>query len=200
MLDWPHSGFHVHNAVRLEADDAHGILQLARYAARAPVALERLQYDARKQQVVLISDKTTGPTAGTHTFEALEFLARLLTHVPDKNEICVRYYGAYSVRRRHKWRKEGVLRDRQRPGDASLTPPRDETIPTWPALCALRRRWAELLARVFEVDPLRCLRCGGAMRIVAFILERSVIDAILRHLVWRGRDPRQLPEHEHPPP
>jgi transposase-like zinc-binding protein/putative transposase len=41
MLSWPHSGFHVHHSVRLEADDALGILQLARYAARAPVALER---------------------------------------------------------------------------------------------------------------------------------------------------------------
>jgi len=44
---------------------------------------------------------------------------------------------------------------------------------------ALGRRWAELLARVFEVDPFRCLRCGGTMRIVALILERNAIDAIL---------------------
>ena len=26
MLEWPHSGFHVHNAVLLEADDPHGAL------------------------------------------------------------------------------------------------------------------------------------------------------------------------------
>lgn len=32
---------------RLEADDAPGILQLARYAARSPVAIQRLHYDAR---------------------------------------------------------------------------------------------------------------------------------------------------------
>ena len=35
MLDWPHSGFQVQHAVRLEADDACGIVQLARDAARA---------------------------------------------------------------------------------------------------------------------------------------------------------------------
>jgi hypothetical protein len=56
MLAWPHSGFHVNHSVRLEADDACGILQLARYSARAPVSLERLQYDPRKQQVTLQSD------------------------------------------------------------------------------------------------------------------------------------------------
>jgi len=34
MLEWPHSGFHVHHAVRLKAADACGILQLARYPLR----------------------------------------------------------------------------------------------------------------------------------------------------------------------
>ncbi len=27
-----------------------------------------------------------------------------------------------------------------------------------------RRRWAELLRRIYEVDPLTCPACGGAMR------------------------------------
>lgn len=31
------------------------------------------------------------------------------------------------------------------------------------------RRWAALLQQIFEVDPLRCPTCHGAMRIVAFI-------------------------------
>ena len=58
--------------------------------------------------VHLTSDRPDGPTAGTHRFEPLEFLARLLSHVPRKNEIYVRYYGAYSVRRRAAWRKSGI--------------------------------------------------------------------------------------------
>jgi hypothetical protein len=45
-----------------------------------------------------------------------------------------------------------------------------------------RRRWAELLRQVFEVDPLRCPACGREMRIVAFITQRAVIDRILDHL------------------
>jgi hypothetical protein len=165
MLSWPHSGFHVHHGVRLEADDALGILQLARYAARAPIALERLHYDAPKQQVTLRSDKHEGPTAGTHSFPALEFLARLLAHVPDRHEILVREYGAYSVRRRARWRRAGILTD-TRPL-AEITPTAGDHTPDWPALRALRQRWAELLKRIFEVDPLACPRCGAQMRIVA---------------------------------
>ena len=59
----------------------------------------------------------------------------------------------------------------------------------------MRQRWAALLQRIFEVDPLRCLRCGAQMRIISFILDPDVITGILRHLRRKGRDPRALPEH-----
>ena len=51
-----------------------------------------------------------------------------------------------------------------------------------PSLPEAGRRWAELLRRIFEVDPLRCPRCGHEMRIVAFITQPRVIDRILTHL------------------
>jgi hypothetical protein len=38
------------------------------------------------------------------------------------------------------------------------------------------RRWATLLQHIFEVDPLACPTCHGAMRIVAFITQASVIE------------------------
>jgi hypothetical protein len=39
------------------------------------------------------------------------------------------------------------------------------------ALREAKRRWAQLLRRIFEVDPLACPRCGEEMRIVSFITE-----------------------------
>jgi hypothetical protein len=47
---------------------------------------------------------------------------------------------------------------------------------------ALRRSWARLIKRIYEVDPLLCPSCGGAMKVIAFITEHEVVDAILRHL------------------
>ena len=55
---------------------------------------------------------------------------------------------------------------------------RDEALP----LREVRRRWAELLRRIYEVDPLLCAACGGAMRILAFITEGAVINQILTQL------------------
>ena len=50
------------------------------------------------------------------------------------------------------------------------------------ALLEAKRRWAELLRRILEVEPLPCPRCGETMRIVAFITEPKVIDRILEHV------------------
>ncbi len=48
-----------------------------------------------------------------------------------------------------------------------------------------KRAWARLIKQVYEVDPLVCPRCGGAMRILAFIEQPEVIEKILIHLgLW----------------
>ena len=54
-----------------------------------------------------------------------------------------------------------------------------------------RISWARLLERVFEIDMQHCPRCGaGDVKIIAAILERAVIEKILRHL---GLDPQPRP-------
>ncbi|MBL0171626.1 MAG: transposase [Gemmatimonadaceae bacterium] len=83
MLTWSHSGFHVHTAVWVPEDDRAFATRLARYCARNPVALERLTYDRTAKAVTYRSDKSEGPTAGTETTEPLEFLVRVLVHIPD---------------------------------------------------------------------------------------------------------------------
>ena len=59
-----------------------------------------------------------------------------------------------------------------------------------PALRARRRRWAELLRLLFAVDIEVCSRCGGEMRILAFVTEPAVVSRILER---RGVDARAGP-------
>jgi len=40
--------------------------------------------------------------------------------------------------------------------------------------------WAEMIRKAYEVDPLACPRCGGRMRVVAFLTEYAVVDRIIR--------------------
>jgi hypothetical protein len=45
-----------------------------------------------------------------------------------------------------------------------------------------RYSWAKLIARVFETDPLQCGRCGGRIKIIAFVIEPCEIKQILTHV------------------
>ena len=42
--------------------------------------------------------------------------------------------------------------------------------------------WARLIRRIFEVDPLRCRRCGAEMRLIAFITDFRQTSRILEHI------------------
>ncbi|HEY4934163.1 MAG TPA: hypothetical protein VII23_21575 [Terriglobales bacterium] len=64
-------------------------------------------------------------------------------------------------------------------------------------MAALRRGWAQLIRRVYEIDPLVCPRCRGVMRVVAFITEGRVIRRILEHL---GASARRATQDRAPPP
>jgi hypothetical protein len=52
---------------------------------------------------------------------------------------------------------------------------------------ACRSAWARLIAKVFEVDPLICPRCGFEMKLVALISDPAEVGKILRHLIKTGR-------------
>ena len=188
MLAWPHSGFGAHIGPAIPAADRDGLLRLARYSARAPVAESRLRYDAQRAEVELASDRADGPYAGVHRFPALEFLARWLDHVPDRYEMRVRYYGAYATRRRVWWQRRGISLAHA-PLLAS-TPPAPATCP---ALRARQRRWAELLRLVFRIEIEVCPRCGGEMKVLGFITEPAVAHRILAHLERRQVDARAGP-------
>jgi hypothetical protein len=82
MLAWPHSGFHVHDGVGVADDNRDFAVHLARCCARNPVALGRLEYRADSATVTYLSDKHSGPTAGSETMDALEFLALPACHRP----------------------------------------------------------------------------------------------------------------------
>ncbi len=181
MLAWPHSGFHVHDGVWVAADDREFAVRLARYCARNPVALSRLEYQS-DATLTYHSDKPTGPTAGSETLDVLEFLARVVSHIPNKGQVLQRYYGWYANRTR------GIRRRTAPHGQASAVAGEVEPVP--PSLPEARRCWAELRRRI-EVDPLRCSRCAPEMRSVAFITQPRVIDRILTHLRRTATDPRR---------
>ena len=65
---------------------------LARYIIRASFSQERMTYIREESKVVYQSKDGKE----RKTFDALEWLAAMASHVPNKGEQMVRYYGYYS--------------------------------------------------------------------------------------------------------
>jgi hypothetical protein len=123
----------------------------------------------------------------------MEFVARVLVQIPDPRRHLVRYYGGYSNAPQGKRRKAAAPAELSSPGEV----PEDEA-PKSADRAALRRRWAKMIRRVYEVDPLVCPRCGGEMRVVGFITRPADIKRILDHFRTRERVARP-PPHVPPP-
>jgi hypothetical protein len=56
-----------------------------------------------------------------------------------------------------------------------------------------------LIQKIYEVDPLTCPKCQGAMRIISSIEDQEVITAILKHLsLWLIRSRPSAKAHAPP--
>jgi hypothetical protein len=181
LLSWRHTGFSIDNSVTVYPSDEQGLERLARYMIRSPVSLQKLHYLPQTQQVFYQTNKGHDQE-DSEIIDSMEFVARVLMHVPDLNKPYIHHYGIYSNRSQHKPRKDSTSAEATQNED----PPRVSN-------SKLRRRWADLIRRVYQTDPLICPKCGSKMRILSFITQPRVINKILEHLKNRATQKRAPP-------
>ena len=191
LLAWRHSGFSIHGAVRVK--DRQGAARLGRYMIRCPVALKRLSWDEDTAQVAYKARPTrrSGPLPSTTNWDVLEFIARVVDHIPEPSQQMTRYWGFYANAARGKRRKV----EEEEPTSTRPSPEDTDDDCTRQA----RLSWAKLIRRVYEIDPLLCPFCGAEMRILAFITDFATARAIRRSLKLPAQQPEPLahgPPHE----
>lgn len=164
LLSWRHTGFSVHSKVR--AKTRKEAERVGKYMIRPLLSLERLSLDERAGQVCYRYGKEAKET---ERMDYLEFIARVTSHIPDKGQVTIRYFGLYANAHRGKLRKASHEAFPLRMVEEELRP-----IPA--------KGWAEMIRKVYEVDPLVCPQCGGTMKVIAFITDFPVVDRIINHL------------------
>jgi hypothetical protein len=173
MAGWHHGGgFSLDASIRIEGPDRSGLERLLRYCARPPFALERLE-QVGDNQLVYRFPKPQPDGSTQLRLTPLELIERLATLIPPP--------------RLHRHHDHGVLAPNAplraqlialaRPPPASL--PEAAPPPHAPVPSPARYVWALLLARIYEVFPLRCALCGAQMRIIAFITEAPARHSVL---------------------
>ena len=107
-------------------------------------------------------------------------------HIPNKNEQMVRYMGYC----------RNVCRGRRKKEDADES---DFAVQDDEYTKGANKSWAHLIKKIYEVDPLICPKCGGNMRIIAFIEDYKIVRKILDWLgiyeFKRDRPPPKILAH-----
>jgi len=208
-------GWSVDASVTIAGWDRYGLERLVRYCARPPLSQQRLGR-LNDETLVYSLRKPTLEGRTELILTPLELLDRLAHLVTPPRIHKHRYCGVLAPNaklRRAVTETAGpaaatlqLLQEaRQKMGipdaeQADQPPQGTEANPDKPPSAVRRaaaRCWALLLARIFECLPLSCPRCREPMQIIAFILERPVIERILTHigeptqapLVWPARGP-----------
>jgi hypothetical protein len=163
LLSWRHTRFNVHSRVR--AKTRKEAERVGKYMIRPVLSLERLSFNGKEGQVGYRYGKEA---KDLERMDYLEFIARVTSHIPDKGQVTVRYYGLYANAHRGKIKARHVAFP-LRMVEEELRP-----VPS--------KGWAEMIRKVYEVDPMVCARCGGRMKIIAFLTDYSVVDRIIDHL------------------
>ena len=168
-------GFSLHAGVSAKSYQRDKVERLCRYIARPAVSTHRLERlpDGKLSYEL----KTPYKNGTTHVvFEPLDFIARLAALVPKPRFHLTRFHGVFAPNSTHR---------------AAVTREGTEKQPSVPATTepiadGEKRRgkmsWAMRLKRVFNIDVTVCRHCQGAMRIIACIEDRQVINKILAHI------------------
>ncbi len=190
-------GFSLHAGVLVPAHDRDRLEHLCRYIARPPFAAGRLTW-SRKGRLLYELRKPWRDGTTHIVFEPLVFLERLAALVPPPRMHTQTYHGVLAGG--SMWRDEVVATKGQTPRRVSTS---GETVSSTPRPSVPRRPphkylWSELMRRVFGFEVLRCPVCKARRRLVAMIMQRSVIIRILDHLGLES-DPPPIQPARAPP-
>ena len=187
-----HPGFSAYEGEGVSAGDSAARERLASYLVHPAFSLARLRYE-RDAGVVTYDARTPSrshpSSPSPERFTPLDALAALTSFIPEKGQQIVRYYGYYSNKARGLRRRQQCTVGVTSVAACGLEAAEDDDFRRH-----ARRAWARLIRKVYLANPLACPKCGGTLRIIAFIDGPPVIEKILRHLkLWDS------PERPPPP-
>jgi hypothetical protein len=133
---------------------------------------------------------TTETVRQGESMNGLEFMQRLAAPVPRPRLHLIRFHGVLApnakLRAQVVSSRAQLMRDAQRCGSCGSSA----------CACARAAPSSSCPAgtkRVFEIDMEHCPNCGGELKIIAAILETTVIERIIEHLGLPARAPPRSP-------
>lgn len=93
----------------------------------------------------------------TEIIPALEFIEKLIQHIPEKHFKMLRYYGIYAKYHKQKSKLFFVLSNKKK------------------SFLKKQLRWRESILLSFGYDPLRCPKCGTSMLVLEVYYKKTAL-------------------------
>ena len=139
-------GFYVY-APPKKCDPKHAINYIGRYLGRPVISTKRIDnYDG--DFVTFHYNRHEDDKLIIETIPVLDFMARLIQHIPEKHFKMIRYYGIYA---KHHIQESKIY----------LAIPRQKH-----KILRSFNQWRNSIAASFGYDPLKCTDCGHTMTIL----------------------------------
>ena len=146
MYNHHKKGFYVY--AKATKCDSHTVVKyIGRYLGRPVISTKRIDY-YDGDNVIFHYNRHEDDVLVTEVVPALEFIIRLIRHIPEKHFKMIRYYGLYA---RHR-ESDKILRK-------AISPQKKQ----WYLSVS---KWRQLIAASFGYDPLRCPECGNTMHLL----------------------------------
>lgn len=158
------NGFYVY-AKPNRCDPRQVIKYIGRYLGRPVIATSRIdKYDTENDTVTFHYNRHEDDKYVEETLPAMDFINRLVQHIPEKHFKQIRYYGIYSRKHIEQYKFNFAIHKSKRKFLLSLN------------------RWRECIALSFGYDPLQCPCCKSKMELleIHYNHQRVPLDEMYR--------------------
>ena len=132
------------------------IKYISRYLGRPVIASSRIDhYDG--EQVTFHYNRHEDDKLISETVPALNFIERLIVHIPEKHFKMLRYYGLYAKHHKQEKKLRKCLSNEKRRFLASI------------------QDWRNSILLSFGYDPLRCPKCGTSMLVLEVYHKKTAL-------------------------
>lgn len=143
---------------------SHAVKYICRYLGRPAIASSRIDaYDGSSVTFHYTPHEGGGPV--TEHVPVMEFIARLIRHIPEKHYRMIRYYGIYAKHHRQERSFLYGVHPEKRAYFRSLD------------------QWRNSIALSFGYDPLDCPCCGTTMEIMEIWYKKTALYDQLRKVL-----------------
>lgn len=149
-------GFYIH--AKPNHCNPHQIAKyIGRYLGRPVIATKRIDdYDG--ENVTFHYNRHEDNALVVETIPALDFMERLVQHIPEKHFKMVRYYGIYArYKEKNKHLNHAISKEKHK-------------------FFLSFNKWRSSILRSFGYDPLKCSCCGNTMEVLEIYYNRKPVS------------------------